>query len=80
MKYQKELSERLSRALGRDVSDVIAELYAMGVLDEVLARRGCVRGAFYELILDTSMSTTAVVSRVADQYHMGETTVRDVVR
>ena len=42
MKYQKELSERLSAAMGRDVSDVVAELFALGVLDEGLARRGCV--------------------------------------
>ena len=34
MKYQKELSERLSAAMGRDVSDVVAELFALGVLDE----------------------------------------------
>ena len=80
MKYQKELTAQLNKVLGKDCSDVIDELFALGVLDELLARRGCARRVFYELILDTSMSTTAVVSRVADQYHMGESTVRDIIR
>lgn len=74
MKYQKELSERLSAAMGRDVSDVVAELFALGVLDEGLARRGCVMQVYLMKAPDTAMSMTAIVSEIAEEYHVCERT------
>lgn len=74
MKYQKELSERLSTAMGRDVSDVVAELFALGVLDEGLARRGCVMQVYLMKAPDTAMSMTAIVSEIAEEYHVCERT------
>ena len=74
MKYQKELSERLSAAMGRDVSDVVAKLFALGVLDEGLARRGCVMQVYLMKAPDTAMSMTAIVSEIAEEYHVCERT------
>ena len=80
MKYKEELSKRLSTKLGRDVSDVVEELYRMRVIDDVLARRGCVVHTYYERIADTRITTTAIITSIAYEYHMGETTVYDMVK
>ena len=79
MKYQKELIERMSKAMGRDVSDVINELFAIGVLDEGLARRGCVMQSYLLEAPDTTRSTTSILSEIAEQYHMCEKTAWNVV-
>lgn len=79
MKYRDQLSTRLTAALGKDCADVIAELYALGVLDETLSRRGCAMMEYYSHIHDTSRSTTAIISEVADMFHMGERTLWDYV-
>ena len=78
-KYQDELTKRLSATLGKDCADVVAELFAIGAMDETLARRGCAMMEYYAHIHDTSRSTTAIISEVADMYHMGERTVWDIV-
>jgi hypothetical protein len=79
MKYQKELAERLSAKLGTDATAVVNELFALGVLDEVLARRGCVMQTYLLTAPDTSRSTTAILSEIAEEYHMGERTAWDIV-
>jgi hypothetical protein len=80
MKYQKELTERLSAKLGIDVAPVVDELFALGMLDEMVARRGCMMQAYLLTAPDTSRSTTAILSEIAEQYHMGERTAWDIVQ
>lgn len=79
-KYKDELSTRIGAALGRDVSDVIGELYALGVIDDQLARKGCLNQAYLLTASDTSRSETAILSELADQYFVSEITAYRYVR
>ena len=79
MSYKQELASHLSKKLGKDVDDVLDELFRLGALDETLARRGCVVHTYYERVVDTRINTTAIITRLAYEYHMGETTVYDMV-
>lgn len=44
------------------------------MLDEGLARRGCVMQVYLMKAPDTAMSMTAIVSEIAEEYHVCERT------
>ena len=74
MNYKKNLAERLTRALGKECADVVDELFTMGVLDDVLARRGCIVYEYLVHATDTTRSDTAILSEIAEQFGVSEKT------
>jgi hypothetical protein len=79
-KYGKELAEKLTKALGKDCGDVIAELYAIGVLDETLSRKGCAVREYLLMAADTGRYESDIRSEVAEMYCVGTTAVYEWVR
>lgn len=71
-KYREQLKERLSKALGKDCGDVIDELYSLNVLDDNLARRGCLVHEYLLNATDTSRSETLILSEIADMFGVHE--------
>jgi hypothetical protein len=73
-KYKAQLITTLNAALQKDCADVIAELYAIGILDDTLARRGCVVHEYMSAAIDTSRSETVVLSEIAERHGVHERT------